>query len=72
MHMGRKGKSHVWRLNYDSHMISGCRTPRMRGIPWVRDLLKWLAETLDPGKFPGPKGELTQPSEFKRYISLNP
>jgi len=31
----------------------------------VRDLLKWLAETLDPGKFPGLEGELTHPGEFK-------
>ena len=39
--------------------------PADAGIPWVRDLLTWLAETLDPGKFPGLRGELTHPGEFK-------
>ena len=65
MEVGWPAKSHLWRLNYDSHMISGCRTLRMRASPWVRDLLTWLAETLDPGKFPGLGGELTHPGEFK-------
>jgi hypothetical protein len=70
MRARRLGKPHVWRLNYDSHMISGCRNTPEAGAPGVR-MIDWMAETFKP---PENSGGLSANSSIqassKRYKAV--